>query len=392
MRKIPFDKSSLFLLVIAATLVSVAIFLYFSLRSDAVDLVVKSDRILNLAFIVEREGKPISAQLFLFYPSNGRGALLDVPGETGLIIKSLNRVDRIDTLYDKRRPKAYIDEVSRLLAAPIPYWIILDERGLSDLADLVEGIEIFVPQPIDLPGPPRALLPSGALLLDGDKAAQYAYYKDPEESDADSAGRRQKLFQSLVRRIGEKASWLGLPAVFPAFARSLNTNLSGDSLRRLLPELVKLDSDRLVLQKVAGTYRSVDGKRLLFPHYDGELVRDIVKQTLNALSNSGSSAPADKIFTIEILNGTSTNGLAKKAAEIFQSFGYDVVSVGNADKADYAATLVLDHFSNAEASRNIAEVIRCERVDAQATAPGAQEVADFTIVLGKDFNGRYCVK
>jgi hypothetical protein len=67
----------------------------------------KSDRILNLAVVIEKEGKPVSTQLFLFYPSNGRGALLDVPGETGLIIKSLNRVDRIDVLYDKRRPKAY---------------------------------------------------------------------------------------------------------------------------------------------------------------------------------------------------------------------------------------------------------------------------------------------
>jgi hypothetical protein len=240
-------------------------------------------------------------------------------------------------------------------------------------------------------GPPAALLPPGASLLDGTKAAQYAFYRDPEESDSDAAARRQKLFQSLVRRLGEKAEWLTRPAALAAAKRCMRTDLSDDSLRRLLPELSRLDADRLVLQRVTGTYKDVDGSRLLFPHYDGELVRDIVKQTLNALANSDTASPADKIFTIEILNGTAVQGLAKKAAEIFQSFGYDVVAVGNADREDYAATRVLDRFSNAEAAKSIATVIKCQDVGQEAPSK-PDDSADFTIVLGKDFNGRYCVR
>ena len=164
----------------------------------------KSDRILDLAVMIEKGGKPVSTQLFFFYPSNGRGALLDVPGETGLIIKSLNRVDRIDVLYDKRRPRAYVDEVAGLLDASIPYWIVLDEHGLASTVDLLEGLELFMPSKISLAGPPPASLPSGALVLDGDKTAQFAFYKDPDETDSDRIARRQQLFQSLVRRTGRK--------------------------------------------------------------------------------------------------------------------------------------------------------------------------------------------
>jgi polyisoprenyl-teichoic acid--peptidoglycan teichoic acid transferase len=392
MKRIAIDKSSVLLIVIVGILAAMLAFLFVSLRSDAVDLAMKSDRILDVAVIVEKEGKPVSTQLFLFYPSNGRGALLDVPGETGLIIKTLNRVDRIDVLYDRRRPRAYVDEIAGLLATSVPYWIILDEKGLASAVDLLEGLELFVPSPVDLPGPPRASLPSGALVLDGDKASQFAFYKDPEETDADGIARRQKLFQSLVRRIGEKSDWIARPDVFPAFKRSLRTNLGDDSLRGLFTELSKIDADRLVLQKVTGIYRDVDGKRLLFPHYDGELVQDIVKQTLNALANSGSSSPADKIFTIEILNGTPTKGLAKKAAEIFQSFGYDVLSVDNAEREDYDKTQVIDRFSNLEASKSIAGVIRCQSTSQQPAAAQDAAAADFTIILGKDFNGRYCAK
>ncbi len=394
MKRLAFEKSSILLLVICAVLAGAVLFLYLSLRSDAVDQAMKSDRILNLAIIIERDGKPASTQVFLFYPANSRAALLDVPGETGLIIKSLNKVDRIDVLYDRRRPGTYVAEIAGLVQAELPYWIVFDEEGLRDATDLLDGIEIFVPEAVDKPGPPRALLPAGALLLDGDKAAQYAFYADPEEAEADRAARRQRLFQALIRRIGEKAPWLARREVYPAFRGSLRTNLSDDSLRRFLPELAKMDADRLLLQRVTGAYRSVDGQRLLFPHYDGELVRDIVKQTLNALANSGSASPADKIFTLEVLNGTPIKGLAKRAAEIFQSFGYDVVSVGNAERDDVDRTSVVDRFSNAEAAKSIAGVIRCENLSlvGGALEEGAKAEADFTVILGKDFNGRYCIR
>jgi len=391
MKRLSLDKSSILLIVIVAVLVVTLVLLFLSMRSDAVDQAMRSDRIINIGFVIEREGKPVSTQVFMFYPANGRGALLDVPGETGLIIKSLNRVDRIDALYDKRRPKPYIHEISELISAEIHFWIVLDERGLASLVDLLEGIELFVPAPVVSSGPPSALLPPGANLLDGTKAAQYAFYRDPEESDADAASRRQKLFQSLARRLGEKADWMARPPALAAIKRCMRTDLSDDSLRRLIPELPKLDADRLVLQRITGTYRDVDGSRLLFPHYDGELVRDIVKQTLNALANTDASSPADKIFTIEILNGTGVQGLAKRAAEIFQSFGYDVVSVGNADRDDYGSTRVLDRFANADAAKSIAGVIKCPDVG-QEVPVKADDSADFTIVLGKDFNGRYCVR
>jgi len=392
MKPISLDKSAIFLFAIIGVVAAAGIFLAPSLRADAVDQALKSDRILNLAVIIEREGKPASTQAFFFYPANARAALLDVPGETGLIIASLDRVDRIDAPYDPRRPGAFVKEVAGLLKTELPYWLVIDEDGLGNLVDLLEGIEVFAPAQIESEGPPRVLLPSGAVLLDGGKAAQFAFYADPEEDDAGAANRRQRFFQSLVRRIGEKAEWLARPDVYPAFRANVETNFTDDSFRKLLLELAKLDADRLVLQRVTGVFRAVDGKKLLFPHYDGELVRDIVKQTLNALATSGSDSPADKIFSIEVLNGTTAKGLAKRAAEIFQSFGYDVVSIGNAERDDYESTSVVDRFGNPEAVMNVAEVIRCSDTRRSTEDPDDGAAADFIVILGKDFNGRYCVK
>jgi anionic cell wall polymer biosynthesis LytR-Cps2A-Psr (LCP) family protein len=391
MKRVSLDKSSILLIAIAVILISTLVYFVAALRSDALSQVVKSDRIINLCFILEREGKPVSTQVFMFYPASGMGALLDVPGDTGLLIKSLDRVTRIDTLYDKRRPKPYIKEISTLLATEISFFIILDEHSLQALVDVLEGVELFVPAPVVLKGPPSALLPPGASLFDGTKASQYAYYIDPEETDADAATRRQKLIQSLIRRLGTQSDRLFASASLSSLKKNLRTDLSDESLQNLITLFARIDADRLLFQRINGTYKNVDGSRLLFPLYDGELIRDLVKQTLNALSNTASGTAADKIFTIEILNGTTVQGLAKRAAEIFQSFGYDVINIGNADRDDYAETKVLDRFSNTNAASNIAGVIRCSSIEQEPPA-SAENSADFTILLGKDFNGRYCIR
>lgn len=388
MKSLSFDKSSILLIVIIGIVVGLSVFLALSLRSDAVEEAIKSDRILNIVVILELDGEPSSTELFLFYPSTGRGAVLDVPADTGLILKSVKRVDRIASVYGKGRPRAYLDEISQLLGTDIPYWLIMDEKGLSGMVDLSRGIELFVPHAIDEKGPPRVLLPQGALVLDGEKVLQYASYRPAGEDDADATARRQKLFQAIVRRLGERSEWLGKPGVFPLFRRNIETNLSDEALKRLLVELSHLDADRLLLQRITGTWRTVDGKRLIFPHYDGELVRDIVKQTLNALSSADQTA-VDKIYTVEILNGTPSKGLASRTAEIFQSFGYDVVSIGNADRDDYQKSVVIDQFSNPLAAKNLAEVIRCSNLSESAGA-ASEASADFTVILGRDFNGRYC--
>jgi anionic cell wall polymer biosynthesis LytR-Cps2A-Psr (LCP) family protein len=391
MKRVSIDKSSIFLLLILAVLVAVVVGLFVALRSDAVDQALKGDRILNVLVVLEVDKSPQSTELFLLYPATGKGALLDVPVETGLIIKSLNRVDRISALYDGRRPRAYADEIASLLSAEVPYWIILDAKGLSNATDLLDGLELFIPEAVEDKGPPPVRLPSGALTLDGDKVLQYASWQNPDDGEADRAARRQKIIQALMKRVGERASWLKRSDAFSAFRHCLRTNLSDDALKRFFADLGAIDADRLLLQRVTGVYRDVDGKTLLFPHYDGELVRDIVKQTLNALSNSGAGGAVDKIYTIEILNGTPSKGLAQKTAEIYQSFGYDVVAVGNADRSDYQKTLVLDRLSNADALKNVASVIRCGSTALQQDQ-GSQATADFTVILGGDFNGRYCAK
>lgn len=390
MKRIKLDKSSIFLLIIIALIVGGVAFLVLRLRADSMDEALKNDRILNMVVVVERGGKPLATEIFFYYPLNQRGAVLDVPSETGLIIKSLNRMDRIDALYESRNPKPYIEEVARLIDAPLPFYMILDNQSLVKLVDLLDGLPIFIPNPVDADASwGHVLLPSGSVILDGDKASAFAAYDDPDVQDLEHVERRQRLLQALLKRIGERKEYVLSRSVFPEISRCFRTNIESDALYRLFGRIADLDVDRLVTQRVTGSRKTVDGSLLLFPHYDGGLVKDIVKQTLNALVNAESYAVADKVFTLEVLNGTTRRGLAGKTAEIFQSFGYEVGTVDNAESQDLDKTIIYDRYSNGEAAKTIGNVIRCSNI-VSGDAGRPESFADFILVLGNDFDGRFC--
>ncbi|MCX7025650.1 MAG: LCP family protein [Spirochaetes bacterium] len=385
------DKSSLFLIAIVAVVVAVSLAFFLILRTNRIDEAIKGDRIINILIVLERDGKPVATELFLYYASTGRGAFLDIPGETGLIIKSMNRVDRIDAVYKPDDPTPYVSEVAGLVDAELPYYIVCNGEQFRRLVDLLDGLSVFIPNPVDAQsGDSRVLLPSGAVTLDGDKMAAYGLFPLPDEPENDRIERRQKMIQALFRKIGDREEYVSRKDMFPHLYRNIRTNIDRESLRRLFMEFARLDVDRIVMQKTTGVTTKVDGKELLDPLWDGELVKDIVKQTLNALASSDTFSVEDKIFRIEILNGTDARGLAKKTADIFQSFGYEVVSVENAERQDYENTTIFDRFGNDGAAGTIAGVIRCTETKTGSYEGRQDSIADFQILLGKDFNGRYC--
>lgn len=392
MRKTKFNSSLILLAFMIALVVVFGAYMVSLLRVEPIQRAIDDDTPMNIALIIDDAGKPISTQLLMYYPGNARGALLDIPGETGLIIRSINRVDRIDAVYDPADPKPYIAELEGLTGVGIDHYLVMSLQAYSELVDILGGVTIFVPNRISVERDGRReVVPSGLVVMDGAKIAIYARFRDAERLEAELVQRRQVLFQALLRRIGERAERIVHPDLRRALLVRTRSDLKDDSLMRLVAEFARMDLDRVVFQRVTGTYRAVEGVELLFPAWDGQLVKDIVKQTLNALLNAEATAVEDKVFTIEILNGTGQRGLAQRTAEIYASFGYEVVSVGNADRQDLAKTQVLYYLNDEAAASIVAGIIRCSNLDRATFVQTGGARADFVIILGRDFNGRYCV-
>lgn len=391
MRKLSFDKSHIILWIILALFAAAVVAGAVALKAESLSTQLKTDRPINVLLIFEQDGKPVSTQLLMFYASRSKAALLDIPSNTAVILKTIKRMDRIDYTYKAGNPKNFLTEVASYLDISLNGYLLFDEKSLARTVDLLDGLPLFIPTMIVQDGPPIVRLPGGAVTLDGEKVLQYLRYREESESEGDALVRRQKLAIALLKKLSEKSRYFSDKAASSALAGGIGSNFSPDARKLLLREVAKLDADTILLQKITGMYRNVEGQSLFFPFYDGELARDMLKQTLNAMSASTVSSNSSKIYTVEILNGTAEKGLAARTSEIFGSFGYDVVAVGNAATLDYGKTVIIDRFGDKEALGTIAGVIKCSNFAEAASYKGSIK-ADYTIILGNDFNGRVCVR
>ncbi len=399
MRTRRLDKNIIFLVVILLVLVATSAIFFFAMRSDPVKEALSGDKLLKALVVLEDGGKPLSTHIIAFYPASKRAAMFDIPGETGLILDSLGRVDRIDAVFAERGIDAYKKELETLTGIEVPFYLTIRLDGFTRLADLLGGFNVFIPTPVDFTAEngTRVLLPSGAITLDGDKLRTYVTYADPSSDSAgddDGAERRQRAVLAFFGALGDSAPGIFKSRYFPVIRSIVKCNVPDASLPELLAQLSNLDSERLVPQRVTGSYREVDGQSLLFPFYDGQLLKDIVRQTIAGLTSKDMTVQ-ERIYALEILNGTKTQGLAHNTSELYQSFGYDVVRVGNAEGSEYDKTVIVDRIGNSSVAQAVAKVIQCENIqqtDVQPAEPGdyaTEAVMDFTVILGKDFDGRY---
>ncbi len=378
------------LVLIILTILAMVVFVYLQLRTDVVAEYAKQGLPLKVLFIFSGDRVAQFFELLIYHPETHKGAVFYIPGNTGSIIASLNKVDEIRVLYDSQNPDRVRGKVEDLLGTDVPFVIDLSKDNLSRLVDLLGGVEIFMPNPVDIESDGRrVLLPSGSKVLDGDKALDYLFYEEELESETDRIIRKQKFLQALLKRLGEMKAYVLQRRVYSYLRDHLHSNLSSRALRSLIAENAQFDAERAIRQRVTGNVRIVDEKELLFPHHDSQLLKISMRQVLETLESSEVIDEAESVVGVEVLNGAGVSGLAARTAQLFQSYGFDVVSIGNADHDQYAETVVLDRKSKLDHAKKVADVIKCTRFYTSMD-PNLDVAIDVTVILGKDFDGTYC--
>ena len=383
------DRSIILLVLILAVVAGAVTYAVLQLRVDQITDSLKKKQPLNTLFIVSEGDRALFFEVFFYNPQTRKGSLFYVPPNVGSVIATINRVEGIDALYRRSNPLPLRQKVEELLGAPLQGVIDLSVEDVGRLVDLVGGVDVFIPNPVDLTlADARILLPSGSVRLDGDKAREFVTYRDPLETEADAVGRRQKFLQALLKGMGENEAFLLQRGPMKMLRALVRTDLPGRALSSFVAEMGRFDSERMVLQRVLGTTRSVDGRDLLFPHQDGELLKQAVKQAMAANASNEFIPPDALTITVEVLNGTHTPGLAGRARDLFQSYDLEVMAPNNADNDQYQNTVVLDRKGNLDAAKKVADLIHCTRIFSKPD-PQLDQAVDVTVILGKDFDGRW---
>lgn len=416
------QKNAFFLLGILLILISVIVVLAVSLKTDDVTASLDESAVVKVLVVLHDGDTALATDVFLFAPETKKGALFEIAGNIGAIYTSLateeieGRVDRIDTVYREKGIEAYRSEIQKLIMPKekLQYTIEVNIDDFGLLTDLLGGMKVFIPSPVDAHGEAgeRWLLPSGAVNLDGDKVQTYMSYLLPEETESDRDKRRQEVAVSFLSALNENRTTIIDKKNFSAFSSHMKTNLQESDFHTLISLMSEVDCSTLSPQSIVGTLRTVDGKVLLFPHLEGEHIQNAVKLSENSLLNG---LVQNRVYVIDVFNGTSRAGLAGNTAELLRGAGYDILSVSNADESqafkrylikygdiaegeeiegDVEHTLLINHIGDEQVGQSLADFIRCKNIenedvlsDVLYSSEGTD--VDFTLILGKDFDGTY---
>jgi hypothetical protein len=181
---------------------------------------------------------------------------------------------------------------------------------------------------------------------------------------------------------------------YRVFAPLFNTDMDKDDLQTLLLEISRVDAEQIHPQSIVGTLQEVDSQALLFPQHDGQLLKEMTRQSVSSLL-SEQDTQFNRTYVLEIQNGTTTTGLARNAGSLLQVVGYQIHATSNADTQDYDRTIIIDHIGNQEMAKRLGDFIRCTNIIEEDVKPLSEgertdeSLVDFTVILGKDFDGRY---
>ena len=391
------QKGLLFIALILVVILAMSLFFARSLKTNSVEDALERDTLLRTLFVVQNDdGSVLFSNVIVLDTSTEKAALINLPGYTGAIFQSLGRTDKLEAVYNELGMASYRTEVQKLLGISIPYTTMVKLEDFIRLCDMFGGMRVFIPAPIDVVSEEgeRWLLPSGAVTLDGDKIAVYLQYRDEDETEETIQDRYQNVMGAFLTGLHDQSFKIFNTANnYKRFAINLNTNLADYEEETLYSEIAQIDTESIIKQTITGSLRNVDGEQLLFPLNNGEFIKEAVKQTTYMLMSSDGSI-SNRIYVLEIQNGTKTQGLARRTATLYQNASYDVLSAVNADSNDYAETVIVDHIGNEAVARQVGELIRCTNIkqaDEMEDGSSSDSMVDFTVILGRDFNGAYVI-
>ncbi|MFH1088517.1 MAG: LCP family protein [Patescibacteria group bacterium] len=299
--------------------------------------------------------------------------------------------------------KVVADIAGDILGLDIPYYVQVDFSGFEKLIDELGGVTITVDKDLyddKYPTPSKGYetvdIKVGNYTMDGAMALKFARSRQ-STSDFDRAARQQKVILA-IRDKAKQMEWLSNPAkaitVMDILADHFATNMRINEMKRLISLIQDFDVSQLVNKVfddsptglLYGT--RVNEIYVLLPVGDDyKTITDYVSKLLSGEVNQGEldQQTAQEPLKIEVLNGTTITGLAKKVATKLEQQGYKVVEVGNNATKGFVKTMVYDISDGQRVweVRKLAESLGAEMAtDKITTSSGALA----RVVLGNDAN------
>ncbi|MBI3244789.1 MAG: LCP family protein [Chloroflexi bacterium] len=297
-----------------------------------------------------------------------------------------------------------VDTVQLNLGIRVDFYVRVNFTAFESLVNQIGGIDINNPQEINDPEYPDCCfgydpfyLPAGQQHLNGATALKFARTRHTTGDDFGRAERQQIVVMAVRDKLLSADNLPALianaPQLLATLQGSYTTNLSPEqmlSLALLAKDIPRESITSAVIdqQYIADFYTTADNQQVLILNIEKfRELRDTMFYTplppqLSVPNASG--LLANEAARVEVQNGSLTPGLAASASDYLIAQGVNVVQVGNADRSDYASTIIIDYTGKPYTAKWLADTFHVSPSSIlSGNNPGSQ--VDVRLILGADF-------
>ena len=330
-----------------------------------------------------------------------RDLWVPIPGYEEGRINTAHYLGELDD-YPGGGPALAVKTMQYNLGVPIHHYVRVNFTAFEQLVDLIGGIDVYVEEEIADPiypdeahGYDPLYISAGWQHFNGEMALKYARTRHTVGGDFDRARRQQQV----VLAVFEQATRPDLlpqlapraPELWNALQDSVATDLTLEEVIALAQLASEVDPEDIrygvIDEHYTQFWTTPDGQQVLIPLRDQmRELRDYIFTTEATLPQADDPAArlADEAATIEVLNGTTTEGLATLTAEYLQQQGLQIARADNANRSDYLETLVIVYTGKTYTAEYITRMLG---LPPTAVVHGADPTAeyDISVILGADY-------
>ena len=282
--------------------------------------------------------------LVRFDSSTSAAQILSIPRDLYVDIAGHGQ-NRINAAYAFGGPSLMVETIRKSLGVEVNHYVEIDFVGFQSLIDELGGIELWFPYPArDLKS--GLDVDAGTQTLDGDTALAYARSRKYQELqngtwvsvNADDIGRtkrQQEVVGAIVAELKRPSSITEAGDIAKAMARhmTIDSTLATSSVARLAWTFRGILTGSIEGTTLPTYGQTIDGRSVL--------IADEPDASAVLANFRTGTALSSQPLRVQVLNGNGVKGSAGDMSRTLESMGFLVESVGDADTANFAQTIVL---------------------------------------------------
>jgi LCP family protein required for cell wall assembly len=245
------------------------------------------------------------------------------------------------------------ETVEEMLNIDIDYYLETDFKGFEKIIDRLGGVEINVSRHlnyVDKAGGLYIDIPAGQQTLNGEEALEYVRFRDAR-GDIGRIERQQKFIDAVLAKVLSPAIVTKVPGIMKEVNDAVNTNIPIQDITPFLNTAKEINLSQIESKMLPGKAEYINGISYWVPDMqEAEIMVDNLIRNKSYIKN--------KDYNLKVLNGVGESGAASDTAGLLEKYGFNISTIGNADKYDYDSSVVKYYSEDdAETAAKVAELL-----------------------------------